>query len=189
VLGIRLDFIPAEAPYLRPSADLVLKWRDIVGPATDRRRIGLVWAGNADHQYDRNRSMRLRDLRPLLGSVRADWFSLQVGPESAQVAALPDDLFMHDHTPLLADFADTAALVANLDAVVSVDTAVAHLSAAMGKPTWVLLAFAPDWRWMRDRSDSAWYPAARLFRQPAAGGWESVVRNVAAAINAESNHL
>jgi Glycosyltransferase family 9 (heptosyltransferase) len=143
--------------------------------------VGLAWAGNPTHGNDRNRSIRLTDLAELAQVKGVDFFSLQVGPAAGQIAASPFNP-MNDFTNELKDFADTAGLVQSLDLVISVDTAVAHLAGAMGKPVWVLLPFAPDWRWLLNRADSPWYPTMKLFRQPKSGDWGSVVGQVAAGL-------
>jgi tetratricopeptide (TPR) repeat protein len=178
--GTMLATLPAATPYLAAAADAVARWRQRLAP-TAKPRIGLVWAGNPQHGNDHNRSMPAAALRPLIAAApAASFFSLQVGGPAAAAA---DDLFaagVHDLAPALADFAETAAVVANLDAVVSVDTAVAHLGGALGRPVMLLLPFAAEWRWLLERSDSPWYPGMRLYRQPAPGDWAGAVARVAA---------
>lgn len=178
VFGTRLETIPRDVPYLTPDPSILDKWKAMLGPANGRKRVGLVWAGRPEHQYDRARSMTLCDLAPLAQIEGFDFFSLQKGPASHQTLDPPIGMTLKDHTELLTDFAETAGLVSHLDLVITVDTAVAHLAAALGRPTWVMLAFAPDWRWLLDRSDSPWYPRARLFRQKSIGDWTNVVREV-----------
>jgi ADP-heptose:LPS heptosyltransferase len=134
----------------------------------------LVWAGNKEHRGDRRRSITLDHIAPLLAISGIAWCSLQVGPRAADVAALPAGMIT-DLSAKLTDFAETAGAILNLDLVIAVDTAVVHLTGALGKPCWVMLPFSPDWRWMLDREDSPWYPSLRLFRQPALGDWKSVV--------------
>jgi tetratricopeptide (TPR) repeat protein len=171
--GTRLQTIPPACPDLAPPADRVAHWRERLGPAT-RARIGLVWQGNPGHDNDRNRSMRLSALRPLF-ELPVDWVSLQRPMPAADreaAAALP---FALDLGEALTDFVDTAAVVSLLDGVVAVDTAVAHVAGALGRPGWLLLPWVADWRWMRGRGDSPWYPAMRLLRQPAPGAWDPVV--------------
>ena len=140
-------------------------------------RIGIVWAGNPNHKNDRRRSIDPLLLAPLAQIPGARWFSLQKDSSPAKDAGFASHLGAE-----LADFADTAAAIENLDLVISVDTAVAHLAGALGKPTWTLLPFAPDWRWLLDRDDSPWYPTMRLFRQPEPGDWTAVISAVAAAL-------
>jgi tetratricopeptide (TPR) repeat protein len=175
-----LNTIPAEVPYL--SADPVRRsqWRTRLGERA-RPRIGLVWSGNPQHRHDRLRSLPLRLLEPLLG-LDAEFHSLQkeVRPEDA--VTLAEFSTIRRHEDALEDFADTAALIAEMDQVIAVDTAVAHLTGALGKPLWLLLPHAPDWRWLLERSDSPWYPSARLFRQRRAADWESVIAEVREAL-------
>ncbi len=142
-------------------------------------KVGLVWAGSSTHKNDRNRSMKLAHLITLgqISGVRL--FSLQKGDAAIQAKNPPAGVELVDWTDELKDFADTAALIANLDLIIAVDTSLAHLAGAMGKPVWMLLPFVPDWRWLLEREDSPWYPSMRLFRQPCRGDWESVIRRMA----------
>jgi hypothetical protein len=135
-----------------------------------------VWSGNPKYATDARRSVPLDLLLPSLGS-NADWVSLQKEVRDEDRSLAPNTPIA-DFSKTLNDFSDTAALVAHLDLVISVDTAVAHLAGAMGKPVWILLPFHPDFRWLRDRDDSPWYPTARLFRQTRAGDWKGVVERV-----------
>jgi hypothetical protein len=177
VLGITLDNVPAPIPYLIADESLRLRWLERIGSAQGLR-VGIAWAGSETHRYDRNRSVPLAVLAPLLGVPGARCYSLQKGPAAhqAQEGRLRDALI--DWTDELASFDDTAALVACLDLVVTVDTAVAHLAGALGKPVWLLTPFAPDWRWLLERADSPWYPTMRLFRQRDPRDWGSVVEDV-----------
>jgi ADP-heptose:LPS heptosyltransferase len=174
-----LETIPADIPYLQAEPDLARAWATRLG-VRRRPRIGLAWAGNADHRNDRNRSIALSRLLPLL-ETEADFVSLQ------KVVRPGDDALLEAHNVLpvgdaLGDFADTAALIAGLDLVISVDTSVAHLAGALGKPIWVLVTYVPDWRWLIGRDDSPWYPSARVFRQDASRDWEAVVARVRTAL-------
>jgi hypothetical protein len=169
LLGTRLDTIPAELPYL--YAEEAADW---LGPRDGRHRVGLVWAGNRHHTNDGRRSLDPNLLASLDGLGDIQWFSLQPGTTTSP----PLDLV--DWTADLTDFADTAALLMQLDLVVTVDTSIAHLAGALGRRVWILLPYAADWRWLVERSDSAWYPSARLYRQPAPGDWPSVVERVRA---------
>ncbi|MDE2335394.1 MAG: glycosyltransferase family protein [Rhodospirillales bacterium] len=181
-----IDTIPDRTPYLQPDPARVAAWAQHLERAAPRplRRIGLAWSGRPTHPNDHRRSLRLARLAPL-GSVAGTHFvSLQKPfppPDAAAAGAFPG---LGDLSAQLADFADTAALIANLDLVVTVDSAVAHLSGALGVPVWILLPWASDWRWLRGRADSPWYPTARLFRQRNAGAWDEVVAGVAAALRA-----
>jgi ADP-heptose:LPS heptosyltransferase len=145
---------------------------------------GLAWAGSATHINDRNRSIPLQLLAPL-GRGGAKFYSLQVGDAAVEARRAPADLDLIDMTQGIHDFADTAAIIAALDLVISVDTAVAHLAGAMGKQVWVLLPFVADWRWMLHRDDSPWYPTMRLFRQQRPGDWGQVIHRVSAALDIE----
>lgn len=181
-LGTTLDSIPA-ATYLRPDPALAEKWRAKLLPLAGLK-VGLVWKGHANHGNDRNRSLpSLETLRPLLNVPGVSFVSLQMGQgqdEAKSLAAGPDVL---DAAPQIADFADSAALISELDWVIAVDTAVAHLAGALGKPSWVMLpAVGLDWRWVRGRTDSPWYPQTmRLFRQTEPGQWTSVIEQIASA--------
>lgn len=178
--GTELATIPAETPYVYPDPIQVEAWRQRL--AGNTRRIGLVWGGNPSMQRDRLRSIPLELLLPLIKVPGTTFYSLQAGPGSEQLRHLPPDSPLIDLAPELKDFADTAAIVANLDLVISVDTSVAHLAGAMGKPLWVLVNKGCDWRWFLEREDSPWYPTARLFRQPAYGDWHPVVNRVEQAL-------
>ena len=171
-----LSNIPAGVPYIRSNPARVAAWQEQLGPKR-KPRLGLVWSGSTALRNDK-RSMALAEMLPLMGDW-AEWVSLQkeVRETDAFLLALRPEL--RDVGGELNDFADTAALVELMDVVVTVDTSVANLAGAMGKPVWILIPFNPhDWRWMLDREDSPWYPTARLFRQPAAGDWASVIRRV-----------
>jgi hypothetical protein len=151
----------------------------------DVRRIGLAWTGRPTHPNDRRRSMPLARLAPLAGAGGASFVSLQKPMPAADAASLGLFPGLADVSAELTDFGETAALIANLDLVITVDTAMGHLTGAMGKPVWIMLPKASDWRWLLDRSDSPWYPTARLFRQQTPGAWDPVVAEVAAALAEE----
>jgi tetratricopeptide (TPR) repeat protein len=178
-----LETIPAEVPYLSPHPGLVGHWAKRIGAGGFK--VGIVWAGRPQHENDRNRSMRLEDLLPLAKIRGVALYSLQKGPAEEALAKPPKGMTVTALGGLFADFADTAAAIANLDLVISVDTAVAHLAGAMGKPVWTLLPLVPDWRWLLEREDSPWYPTMRLFRQAKAGDWPGVVAAVEKALRAE----
>lgn len=175
--GTRLENIPADIPYLAPDEESVLEWRErLSGGMAGCLKVGLVWAGCAHERSvflaarDKRRSISPEILAPLLGVPDVGFYSLQkVGPP------VPAGFEPIDFMSECRDFADTAALISNLDLVISVDTAVVHLAGALGKPVWVLNRFDTCWRWLQDREDSPWYPTLRLFRQPRLGDWESVV--------------
>jgi hypothetical protein len=152
-------------------------------------RIGLAWAGDPRHVNDRHRSIPLSAFATLGQVPEVMFVNLQKGAGAAQAASPPAGLALHDWTAELNDFADTASLIDNLDLVISVDTAVAHLAAAMGKPVWLLVPYAPDWRWMLDRTDSPWYPTVQIFRQPSPGDWASPLNNIDTALRLAINQL
>ncbi len=202
-----LDTIPAEVPYLFANAADIEAWRLRVQAVTaaqppgrgrqtapqaasacepaGRRNVGLVWAGNPGFYNDHNRSVALAALRPALASPGLTWFSLQKGEAAhAQIAALDAAARIHDFTADLHDFADTAALIMNLDLVITVDTAVAHLAGALGKPVWILVPANAEWRWLDKRADSPWYPTARLFRQQTVGDWRGAIAELCDALAA-----
>jgi tetratricopeptide (TPR) repeat protein len=182
--GTRLETIPSATPYLPSPAQVRLQsWeqrlRERLGP--DRKcRVGLVWSGNPNHGNDRNRSVPLLALLRLL-DVDAAFVSLQkdVRPDDK---AMLEQCGVVDLTADLADFAETAALVSCLDIVITVDTSVAHLAGALARPTWIMLTYSPDFRWLLDRDDSPWYPTAQLFRQAAARDWAEVIDRVRSAL-------
>jgi tetratricopeptide (TPR) repeat protein len=178
--GTDIDSIPPPAEFIVP-APMQQKWGGILGERTGTR-IGIVWAGAPAHRNDRNRSLPCRLFAPLLEIPHTQWFSLQVGPAGSQLAEPAMRGKIRDLAPELTDYAETAAAISQLDLVITADTSVAHLAGSLGKPVWMLTPFAPDWRWLLERNDSPWYPAMRLFRQPVAGDWESVMRAVAAAL-------
>jgi hypothetical protein len=153
-------------------------WRNRLDPAP--LRVGLCWAGST-HGWE-TRSRTLATFAPLGGIDGVQFVSLQVGPEASQAQTPPFDMRLSDYSSRLNDFSDLAALIANLDLVITVDTAVAHVAGALAKPVWVLIPQAPDFRWMLDRADSPWYPTMRLFRQIKRGDWDTPVRAMAAAL-------
>jgi tetratricopeptide (TPR) repeat protein len=181
--GTRLQSIPAEVPYLHADAALSDIWRQRLSKLEGNAKVGLVWAGRSEHSNDRNRSMPLSSLAPLAGGPGVQLISLQKGQAAAQVEnARSLGMSIIDFTRDLIDFAETAALIANLDLVITVDTAAAHLAGALGKPVYLLLPFVPDWRWLLDRADSPWYPSMRIFRQPEIGDWLTPVMQIVRAM-------
>ena len=178
--GTRLETIPSATPYLHASSDEVAHWNARLGHRS-RPWIGLAWSGRQAHTNDHNRSIPVSALLPLF-DFNATYVSLQqdVRPGDASVLQNRSDLLHFGDE--LKTFADTAALISNLDLVISVDTSVVHLAGALAKPVWVLLPFIPDWRWLLDREDSPWYPTARLFRQDETREWDNVVARVQASL-------
>ncbi len=147
-----------------------------------KKRVGLVWAGNPDYGLDRYRSIALNRWLPILEQSGVRWVSLQIGPAQDEAAALPLDFDVLLPDPQIGNFSDTLAILQSLDLVITVDTSVAHLAGAAGRPVWILLPTCTDWRWMADRDDSPWYPSARLFRQRELGRWDTVLEDVRTAL-------
>lgn len=178
-VGTELSTIPAEVPYVFADKTKIKAWRKRVDAAGEpKRKLGLAWAGSPTFGNDRYRSMALADLSALSELENVAWFALQKGAAHDQLAGAPEAFRAHDFTTELRSFDDTAALIMNLDLVIAVDTGVAHLAAALGKPVWVLLPANSDWRWLEERGDSPWYPAMKLFRQTRLGDWAPVVNRV-----------
>lgn len=180
-LAPSLEEIPAPIPYLHADPALVARWSEKLRGESARLKVGIVWGGSRNNEIDSHRSIPLSSLKPLADVAGVKLFSLQKGPYAEELKQSPFPIV--DWTAELTDFADTAALIANLDLVITIETAVAHLAGAMGKRVWVLLADPPDWRWMLDRADSPWYPTMRLFRQKRTGNWDDPVREIVAALS------
>jgi tetratricopeptide (TPR) repeat protein len=177
LMGTTIDNVPANVPYLFADAALAERWRTRL-PRDGRTKVGLCWSGNPKHKEDSTRSLSLSALSPL-GDVASAWFcSLHKGPASREATTSSGKFQLADWTPELSDFADTAALIAGLDLVITCDTAIAHLAGALGKPVWLLIPKVPDWRWMLDRDDSPWYPTMRIFREERRGEWGSAIDRV-----------
>ncbi|MCW6049624.1 tetratricopeptide repeat protein [Lyngbya sp. CCAP 1446/10] len=176
LLGTTLESIPAQVPYLAPPPGGEFTFNQ-----TANLKVGIVWCGNTNNSQNKLRSFPLNLLAKILEIPGADFYSLQK-EMTAEERALLEQMPVTDLSSYLYDFADTAAAISALDLVISVDTSVAHLAGALGKPVWILLCFVPDWRWMLEREDSPWYPTARLFRQSTAGDWEGVLEKVGFAL-------
>lgn len=174
-VGTTLETVPAEVPYLRVPAPTVTEKQN-------RPRVGLVWSGSTTHKNDKNRSMPLATLAPLL-SLPVDWVCLQPELRETDLAWLKAHPEVSLQRPALPDFVTTAQIIAGLDLVISVDTSVAHLAGALGQPVWVLLPTGCDYRWLLERADSPWYPTARLFRQSRRGDWEGVISEAVVLLN------
>lgn len=180
LLDPNLAAMTAGAPYLFPESDKLREWESrLNGPGF---KVGIVWAGRPANKEDWRRSCRLEDFSGIAAIPGVSLFSLQKGAAASEALSPPSGMNLIDLGPLLADFADTAAAIMNLDLVIAVDTAVAHLAGALGSPVWTLLPFFPDWRWMLGREDSPWYPTMRLFRQTRTGDWQSVFDRVTAEL-------
>ena len=212
--GTTPETIPASVPYLRAEPADIERWCERLacerkkrtettetvcpnGPQgashnrfpsplsePDGLNVGLVWAGRSTHKNDHNRSLPLSLLAPLAAVPGIRFYSLQKGSPASQAQKPPAGMRLTDWTDELRDFADTAALVSNLDLVISVDTAVAHLTGALGKRVWLLAPHISDWRWPAGRDDSAWYPTMRVFRQRQSGQWGEVIERVARELSA-----
>ena len=174
LLGIALDRVPNTVPYLRPPPSTT----PLPAPLGTRLKIGIVWAGSPQHTNDRNRSLTLEEMLPLAGIPGVTLYSLQAGPRVGDLTKVAHPALVRDLSRYLNDFADTAGVIANLDLVICADTSVAHLTAALGKPAWVLTPFSPDWRWLIGREDTPWYPTLRLFRQSEPGRWDDVIARI-----------
>lgn len=174
--------LPIAGPYLRASDSLSGEWRQRLTAAAPLR-VGIAWEGNPAHHNDLLRSIPFASFAGILRVSGVTFYRLQPAAQTAQSEEIAEAGVM-DLTPHITDFADTAALMAELDLIITVDTAAAHLAGALGRPVWTLLPFVPDWRWGLEKEDTPWYPTMRLFRQPAAGDWDSVVRRVAEELRA-----
>lgn len=178
-LGITLDNLPGSSRYLAAPPAAKASWAGRLG-RPQRFRVGLAWSGSTAHANDRNRSLALAALKPLL-ALDVEFHVVQKDIRQSDLTVLAASA-ISTHEGALLSFADTAALIEAMDLVISVDSSPAHLAGALGKPVWVLLPFVPDYRWLLERADSPWYASARLFRQPAAGDWDAVVRQLVAAL-------
>jgi tetratricopeptide (TPR) repeat protein len=177
----RLETIPAQVPYLRAPPQVAARWKTGLDAMTGLK-VGLVWAGNPEHVNDMRRSLDLAALAPVLAVTGASFASLQVGPRAADLKKHQGKIA--DLSPDLADFAESAGAVSALDLVITVDTSVAHLAGALGKPVWMPLPWVTDWRWMLEREDSPWYPTMLLFRQKRGEDWTSVIARMANELRA-----
>jgi tetratricopeptide (TPR) repeat protein len=183
IFSTTLSYIPAEVPYLRADDVLVEHWRRELGPIPSLK-IGIAWQGRVEHPGDRHRSFRLAQFAPLSRLAGVRLFSLQKGPGTEQLREMADGFDVTDLGSRLDDFGDTAAVMKNLDLVITADSSPAHLAGALGVPVWVALPYASDWRWLLEREDSPWYPTMRLFRQSRWGDWDGVFDRIAGALEA-----
>ncbi|TWA72458.1 glycosyl transferase family 9 (putative heptosyltransferase) [Azospirillum brasilense] len=184
LFGTAIDTVPPPLPGLRAEPERVQRWTERLNGLLPRgyRRVGLVWAGRLTHGNDRNRSLTLAQLAPFFALEKTVLVSIQKGPAQAEAARYYGAAPLVDLGPELESFADTMAVLGQLDHVVCVDTAVAHLAGAMGRPTAVLLPHAPDWRWLLGRGGTPWYPTVTLHRQPVPGQWDEAIRGAVAAV-------
>jgi Tfp pilus assembly protein PilF len=183
----RLDTIPSEIPYLKADPARIAHWRDRLASLLPPRvrRIGLAWTGRPTHPNDRRRSLPLAALVPLADAGPAAFVSLQKPTPARDLQIMQRFPGMIDLSPELGDFGETAALMENLDLVITVDTSMGHLAGALGKPVWILIPKAADWRWLLDREDSPWYPSVRLFRQQKPGAWDEPMGRLRLALSRE----
>jgi len=178
VFRTTVDSVPWTGAYLGADPALAREKDVLLESSGPGPRVGLCWAGNPRYKADRQRSMHLTTLLPLLRVEQVSWISLQKGEAAAQIHELPADVLLRDGSSAERDLAETAALIAGLDLVITTDTCVAHLAGAMGKPVWILLPHLSDWRWMQGIETTPWYPTARLFRQPSPGDWQGVLDRI-----------
>ncbi len=176
---LTMEKLPLEQNYLKPSEEDMTTWRERLSELKGRK-IGIVWAGRPAYSDDFKRTIGLELFRPLFEIEGISWVSLQYGPRSSDAAEL--GIQMYDSSPFLKDFADTAALISQLDMTIGVDTAVGHLASILAKPAWILIPKVPDWRWLLERSDTPWYPNTRLFRQKEIGDWSAPLAELREAL-------
>jgi hypothetical protein len=181
--------IPRGVPYLHAPEEATERWARRLLPYGSIRKIGLAWAGRRTTRHERKRPIPLLALASLAVLPATAFFSLQKDDGDDAARAWPGPTPLINWSADLSDFAETAALVAGLDLVISIDSAVAHLAGALGKPVWILLPYAADWRWLLDRDDSPWYPSAQLFRQERPGDWSGVVAAVLRALGSGETRL
>lgn len=179
ILQTTLATIPCDIPYLKPDSSLNAAWEKGLGPRDGKLHVGITWAGNPNFPGDQTRSLHIDQLKPLARIPGIQLFSLQKGVPAEQIKHVPPGLKLIDLSAELTDFADTAAAMSQLDLIITTDTSIPHLAGALGKPAWLMLQAYPDWRWLRERADSPWYPSIRLFRQTQPGDWATVLARVA----------
>ena len=175
------DTIPNKIPYLTANPALVEKWQKRLLRNNSKIRIGIVWSGVSTSK----KFCSLETFAPLAQLKGVSFYSLQKGEAVKEALNIPKGMLFYDFSNEITDFSDTAALIQNLDLVISIDTSVAHLAGALGKRVWTLLPFIPDWRWLLDREDSPWYPTMKLFRQPSPGDWKNVIDKVLVNLQTE----
>jgi hypothetical protein len=184
-----LDTIPANVPYIDGAA-LRRRKEDpfLLLPQSNGQRIGIVWSSGPDHRADRQRDCPLPEFLPILGIPEITFYSLQRGTRHEDRSGLPPHIQLHDLEPQLTDFGDLAVVIDQLDLVIAVDSASAHMAGALGKKTWTLLSQVADWRWMLEGETTPWYPTMRLFRQTRPGDWSDVIAQVAETLSNQMIH-
>jgi hypothetical protein len=185
-LRLQLSDLPGRLPYLAADPARLARWRQRLA-GLQRPIVALAWAGRPNHHNDANRSMPLAVLAPL-ALPGVSFVAIQKGPAAAQAATPPAGMALTSLSDEIADFDDTAAILSEVDLLVSVDSSPVHLAGALDRPAWVMLPFVPDWRWLEGRSDTPWYPRHRLFRQPRRGDWPAVMAEVAGALAELRDH-
>ncbi len=178
IFGTSLQTIPAALPYLKPDAQKVEQWKQRLAADTSPLKVGINWQGNPGYKWNGRRSASLAAFAPLARVPGVSFYSLQIGESAAEVLNSPRNMMLLDFTEHIQDFSDTAALMSNLDLIISTDTSVVHLAGAMGRPVWTVLCSVPDWRWLLSGESSDWYPTMRLFRQKQQGDWQGAMAEV-----------
>lgn len=178
IFGTSMQTIPAAVPYLTPDAQKVTQWKDRLASDTSPLKVGINWQGNPGYKWNSRRSASLATFASLARVPGVSFYSLQIGESAAEVLNPPPNMMLLDFTQHIQDLSDTAALMANLDLIVSTDTSVVHLAGALGRPVWTVLCSVPDWRWLLTGDRSPWYPTMRLFRQKQQGDWDGVMSEV-----------
>lgn len=183
MLNTSIHSIPTGIPYIQPN----INQSALRISSHNKLKIGVVWAGNKEQSNNKFRSTTLLQLLPIISLTNFQFFSLQVGERSKDIISLNADDLITDLSKVIHDFNDTALLIEQLDLIITVDTSVAHLAGAMGKPTWVLLSYNPDWRYFLNRNDSPWYPTMRLFRQKILGNWDNVIAEIIQSLSSKTD--
>lgn len=178
IFGTSIETIPAAIPYLTPDPQKVAQWKQRLAADKSPLKVGINWQGNPAYKANWRRSASLAAFAPLARVAGVSFYSLQIGESAAEVLNPPRHLMLLDFTEHIQDFSDTAALMANLDLIISTDTSVVHLAGALGRPVWTVLCSVPDWRWLASGETNAWYPTMRLFRQQQQGDWAGVMSEV-----------
>jgi hypothetical protein len=185
--GTRLENIPNDGPYITAEADRLALWKERLAERVPAglKRIGIAWAGRPTHNNDYNRSVALTTFAPFASVPGIAFVSLQKGDGTAQIPNWPGPAPLIDFGAQLDTFDDTMAIIAQLDLLVTVDTAIGHFAGALGTPAWIMLPYAPDWRWLMHRADTPWYDSLRLFRPPAIRRWDAIVEQVTRELRAK----
>ncbi len=186
LFGTTLNDIPAASSYIPIASKTLSAWQQKLSPFGTQPKVGIVWSGNPQNKTDYKRSIALELMQPLLKRDDILFFSLQVGDAANQGSQLPEKHRPHRLFEEIQPFDEVAAAIQSLDLVITVDTALAHLTGALGQPVWTLISHYPDWRWLREREDTPWYPSMRLFRQPSVNDWSSVIDDVQRELDSHS---